>query len=116
MRDKICQFKINNPLTPEKRKALDKFLRSREDISLSSYSWDVENDTWYIVTQPVEWEVRFTAQRVTVFGEAPSWAWLLLTESKRDLIREEIREGLKLTGFLDPKEDSEKKVSSLAVD
>jgi hypothetical protein len=115
MRDKICQFKIYQPLTPGRREALNNYLEEREDISIESYSWDSE-DAWHIVTQPVEWEVRFTTHRVTVFGTAPSWAWLLLTDSTRERIRDEIREGLKQAGFLDRKEESEKVESSLAVE
>jgi hypothetical protein len=116
MRDRICQFKIENPLTPERRKALDKFLKGKKIENMSSYEWDGEDDhTLRIVTQPVEWEVRFTPHRVTIHATAPLWAWVLLTDDKKELIEDEVREGLRATGFMEHDEESGKTKSSALV-
>ena len=113
MKDRICQFKIDHPLTPERRVALDKFLKSKKIENLSSYDWDIEDSVLRMVTSPVEWEIRFSPHRVTINADAPLWAWVLLTDEKRELIEDEVKAGLRATGFMEHEKKSSKKSATV---
>jgi len=103
MKEKIYEFNLEHPLTPARRKALDRFLTKNAPKSkwAASFHWDEENDhLLHLTTFPVKWEVWFAPHRVTVFGSGPFWAKMLFSDKKRALLREGIEHVLQETGFV----------------
>jgi hypothetical protein len=102
-KEKIYEFNIEQPLSPARRKSLDKFLAKNAGKLKwpASCEWDEENDhLLHITVTPVKWEVWFAAHRVTVFGSGPFWARMLFTDKKRAMLREGILHVLKEAGFM----------------
>jgi hypothetical protein len=105
-REKIYEFALDRPLTPAKRKTVEKYLQKNAHLSPKpvSYSWDEE--VLYIEAKPVLVEVRFQQKRVELYATAPLWARLLFTKQKKVELKEELELILQKTKFVvGPKAD-----------
>jgi hypothetical protein len=106
MKEKIYEFNIEHPLTPQRRKTLDQFLKKNASKLkwAASHEWDEDNDhLLHITTHPVKWEIWFAPHRITVFGDGPFWARMLFSDKKRADLREAIHHVLDATGFFKAK-------------
>jgi hypothetical protein len=102
-KEKIFEFSIDRPLTPARRKAIEKHIEQNADQSEKpvSYSWDDDDgDVLRIEADPVEIEVRFEATKVELFGAAPLWARLLFTAKKKAELKEQIEALLQKAKFV----------------
>lgn len=102
-REKIYEFPIDNPLTPAKRKAVEKYVeQSAEQLEKPlAYSWDEDDRSiLHIAAEPVLVEVRFEGKKVELYGSAPLWARLLFTEKKKTALKEQIESILVKAKFI----------------
>jgi len=105
-KEKIYEFPIDRPLTPAKRKAVEKHIEDNAYLSPRpfSYNWDEEDDeVLHIAAEPVLIEVRFKDKSVELYGSAPLWARLLFTETKKAELKDEIESMLLKAKFVAPK-------------
>jgi hypothetical protein len=102
-KEKIYEFPIDRPLTPAKRKAVEKHIDDNAHLSPKpfSYNWDEEDDeVLHIAAEPVLIEVRFQDKSVELYGSAPLWARLLFTDAKKAKLKEEIESILHKAKFV----------------
>ena len=102
MKEKIYEFPVDQPLTAARRKIIDQHIAKYAHLSPSkvTHEWDGKNPQLNIRTPPVDWEVKFAAEKVEVFGGGPLWARLLFTKAKRAQLQELIGSMLKTAGFV----------------
>jgi hypothetical protein len=102
-KEKIYEFVINRPLTPAKRKAVEKHIEQNAHLSSKpvSYNWDEDDDeVLHIAIEPVLIEVRFQDKKVELYGSAPLWARLLFTEKKKVELKDQIETVLHQAKFV----------------
>ena len=102
-KEKIYEFAIDSPLTPAKRKAVEKQIKENARFSPKhvSYSWDEDDqEVLHITAEPVLVEVRFQAKNVELYATAPLWARLLFTKQRRIELKEQIESILKKVKFI----------------
>jgi hypothetical protein len=102
-KEKIYEFAIDRPLTPARRKAVEKQIKDNAHLSPMrvSYNWDEEDDeVLHIAAKPVLIEVRFQDKNVELYGTAPLWARLLFTNQKKNELKEQIQSILQKTKFI----------------
>ena len=102
-KEKIFEFPINQPLTPVGRKTVEKLVEKNAHLSPKpvTYQWDDDDENvLHITADPVEAELRFHQKKVELYGAAPFWIRLLLTEKKKRQIKDEFEAILKKSGFL----------------
>jgi len=120
-KEKLYDFPIDHPLTPARRKTVEKHVKQNARLFPQpvSYGWDEDDDKiLHIVAQPVQIEVRFREKSVELYGAAPLWARLLFTKQKKVVLREQIESILYLAKFVDarrPKVRASKTRSSSAI-
>jgi hypothetical protein len=102
-KQKIYEFPIDRPLTPARRKAVEKHIEHNAHLSQKpiSYNWDDDDDeVLHIAADPVLIEVRFLDKKVELYGAAPLWARLLFTNKKKIELREQIESILHKAKFV----------------
>ncbi len=102
-KEKIFEFPIIQPLTPAGRRTVEKQVEKNAHLSPKpvTYKWDDEDENvLHITADPVEAELRFHPKKVELYGAAPFWVRMLLTEKKKLQIKGEFEAILKKTGFL----------------
>jgi len=97
-------FDIDSPLTLEKRRAVEAHIekRAQESEKEITYQWLKRGDEKFLraVVDPVTIEVVFYDDRIELFGAAPVWAKLLLTNTRKKELKEWVEEVLVASGFL----------------
>ena len=102
-KEKIYEFAIERPLTPVRRKAVEKHIERRAKLFAKavSYRWDEgDDDVLHIEAKPVVIEVRFNGKSVELYGTAPLWARLLFTQQKKNELKEQIQSALQEAKFV----------------
>jgi hypothetical protein len=102
-KEKIYEFAIDRPLTPAKRKAVEKHIEENAHLSPKpvSYSWDEDDsEVLHITAEPVLVEVRFQAKNVELYATAPLWARLLFTKQRKIELKDQIESILKKVKFV----------------
>jgi hypothetical protein len=102
-KQKLYQFAIDRPLTPAKRKAIEKHIEHNAHLSPEPvcYNWDEDDDgVLHIAAEPVRIEVRFQDRKVELYGAAPLWARLLFTKKRKARLKQEIESILHKTNFV----------------
>ena len=102
MKEKIYEFPVDQPLTAARRKIIDEHIAMYAHLSPAkvTHEWDQEKSQLKIRTPPVDWEVKFAAGKVEVFGGGPLWARLLFTKAKRAQLQELIGSMLQTAGLV----------------
>jgi hypothetical protein len=103
MREKLFDLAIDYSLTAAKRKAINRHLERHSHLSDAPVHclWDESGgETLRITAHPVTFEVKFQARKVEIYGSAPLWARLLLTEKKKAELKKQIQLILTETGFV----------------
>ncbi|MGA9216187.1 MAG: hypothetical protein WBZ54_13255, partial [Methylocella sp.] len=102
-KEKIYEFAIDRPLTPAKRKAVEKHIEHNAHLSPKpvSYNWDEDDDeVLHIAIEPVLIEVRFQDKKVELYGAAPLWARILFTKKRKGEIKDQIESVLHKAKFV----------------
>ena len=102
-KEKIYEFAVDHPLTPAKRKAVEKHIKYNANLFAKpvSYNWDEDDDeVLHIEAKPVQIEVRFQDKSVELYGAAPLWARLLFTKHRKAELQEQIRSVLQEAKFV----------------
>ena len=105
-KEKIFEFPIDQPLTAAKRKTVEKQVEKNAHLSPKpvTYKWDEDDENvLHITADPVEAELRFHPKKVELYGGAPFWVRMLLTEKKKLQIKDEFELILQKTGFVGAK-------------
>jgi hypothetical protein len=116
-KEKIYEFAIDRPLTPARRKAVEKQIKDNAHLSPMpvSYNWDEEDDeVLHIEAKPVLIEVRFQDKNVELYGTAPLWARLLFTNQKKSELKDQIQSILQKTKFIVARKPTSPKAKSAA--
>jgi len=103
MQEKIHEYKITQPLTAERRKAIlalikDNAARSPWPIE---YAWDKSKTRLLVTSKPMNLEVVFHPTKIEVYRDAPLWARMLITKKKQAQMLEAVVNILKELGFLE---------------
>ena len=104
--EKIYEFQTDQSLTAARRKVVDEHIVRYAHLSPKpvTYKWDDDDENvLHITADPVEAELRFHPKKVELYGAAPFWIRMLLTEKKKLQIKNEFEAILKKTGFLGAK-------------
>ena len=84
-KDQVHTFKINHPLTEERREAIEREIEKNAETTDEpvSYDWD-ENDAdqLHIDVGPVKLDVIFYDDFVEVYVDAPLWARVMINKEK----------------------------------
>lgn len=103
-RQKIYDFAIERPLTPARRKAVEKQIEHNARLSTRpvSYNWDEddEDQVLHISAEPILVEVRFQAKNVELYAAAPLWVRVLFTKKRKAELKEQIESVLRKTKFI----------------
>jgi hypothetical protein len=102
-REKIYDFAIDSPLTPAKRKLVEKHIEQNAHLSPKpiSYNWDEDDDqVLHIEAAPLLIEVSFQARSVELYATAPLWARLLFTKQRKVELKEQIESILQKAKFV----------------
>jgi len=100
---KIYEFSIDRPLTPARRRVVEKHIEQNAHLSPRpiSYAWDeVDDEVLRITADPVEVEIKFQRKTVQLFAAAPLWARMLFTKQRKAELKEEIESALKKAKFI----------------
>lgn len=92
-KEKIYEFEVDHPLTPAKRKAVEKHIDSNAHLSPKpvAYHWDEDDDQiLHIAADPVLIEVRFQGKTIELYCAAPLWARLFFTDRRKTELKEKI--------------------------
>ncbi|MGD0116619.1 MAG: hypothetical protein ABSD30_01060 [Candidatus Binatus sp.] len=101
--EKIYDFAIDYPLTPTRRKAVEKHivLNARLFPRPVTYNWaDDDGEVLHIAAEPVQIEVRFQETKVELYAAAPLWARLLFTNKKKAELKDQIESILQKAKFV----------------
>ena len=102
-KEKIFEFPIDQPLTAAGRKTVEKLVEKNAHLSPKpvSYEWDDDDENvLHITAEPVQAELRFHPRKVELYGAAPFWLRMLLTEKKKLQIKGQFELILQKSGFL----------------
>lgn len=103
-REKIYDFAIDRPLTPAKRKVVEKYIAENAHLSRKpiSYEWedDDDNEVLRIEAEPLRIDVRFQDRNVELYATAPIWARLLFTTKRKDELKQQIEQVLQKAKFV----------------
>jgi hypothetical protein len=116
-KEKIYEFPIDRPLTPAKRKAVEKHLEENARLSPKPvlYGWEgSDGDVLHIAAEPVEVEVIFQPKSVELYAAAPLWARLLFTKQKKAELKDHIEAILQKVKFVTPPKPKRAKAKSTA--
>ena len=105
-KEKIFEFAIDQPLTAANRKTVEKQVEKNAHLSPKpvEYEWDEDDaNVLHIKSGPVEAELRFHPKKVELYGGAPFWVKMLLTEKKKLQIKDDFALILQKTGFVGKK-------------
>src|ERR1700685_1387669 len=99
--EKIYDFAIDYPLTPARRKAVEKhiLLSARLSPRPVTYKWD-DGEVLHIAAEPVQIEVRFQETKVELYAAAPLWARRLFTNGKKAELKGQIESILQKAKFV----------------
>ncbi len=98
----IYEFSIEAPLTPAKRKIVEKHVGKLGEASEKplSYEWvDDGQPVLRISVEPILLEIKFAPGEVKVFGTAPLWARVMFTKKRRQELQGQIENILRLAKF-----------------
>jgi hypothetical protein len=101
--EKIFDFAIDYPLTPARRKAVEKHILINARLSPRpvTYNWDEDDgEVLHIAAEPVQIEVRFQETKVELYAAAPLWARLLFTNKKKAELKDQIESILQKAKFV----------------
>jgi len=113
--EKIYEFAIDHPLTPARRKVVEKHIERSARLSPRpvSYNWDEHDDeVLHIEAEPVRIEVRFQDDSVQLYAAAPLWARLLFTKQKKAELKDQIQSILQKAKFVAARKSTNRAVSS----
>lgn len=102
---KIYEFSIDRPLTPARRKVVEKHIEQNAHLSPRPISWawdEGDNDVLHIRAEPVEVEIKFQRKTVQLFAAAPIWARMLFTRQRKAELKDQIEAALKKARFIAP--------------
>jgi hypothetical protein len=116
-RQKIYDFAIDSPLTPAKRKLVEKHIEQNSHLSPKpiSYNWDEDNnEVLHIKAEPLLIEVSFQARSVELYATAPLWARLLFTKQRKAELKEQIESILQKAKFVTARKPKPQKAKLVA--
>ncbi|WP_244395989.1 hypothetical protein [Beijerinckia indica] len=92
-------------MTEEKRKVVEEKIEenAQQSSTTVSYLWKENEETLHITVDPVLIEVKFLEKIVELYAEAPLWARLLLTDKKKNELRQEVEALLHKAEFITAK-------------
>ena len=97
-------FPIEAPLTSKKRLAIEAQIDENAQIfeRAVEYKWLKRGDEKFlrIFVDPVTIEIVFFDDRVELYGAAPTWARLLLTNARKSELKDRIEKVLVGAGFV----------------
>jgi hypothetical protein len=97
-------FRIDSPLTSKKRLAIEAQIGENAQLfdRAVEYKWLKRGDEKFlrILVDPVTIEIVFYDDRVELYGAAPTWARLLLTNARKLELTDRIKGVLVGAGFL----------------
>ena len=111
MQEKLHEFKITQPLTAARRKAILALIEENAGRSPwpIDYSWDKSKTRLHVNSKPMSVEVAFHPNKIEVFRDAPLWARMLITKKKQAQMLEAVVNILKELGFFDTKKTTKAK-------
>jgi hypothetical protein len=103
--EQFYAYDIVSPLTPDKRILIDRHIDDNatafgKNVTRSWHQSEEEEQFLRIFVEPVTIEIVFLDRRVELYGTAPTWARMLFTTERRELLRERIEEVLIGAGFV----------------
>ena len=98
--EKLYDFSIDRPLTPARRRAVEKQIEQNAHLSPQPISYRWEEEVLHITAAPVLIEVRFQKKSVELYGTAPLWARLLFTKQRKAELKDQIESVLHQTKFI----------------
>ena len=90
-KDQVYSFKIDHPLTEERRKAIEREIDRNATTTDEpvSHQWDEhDTDQLHIDIGPVKLDVLFYETFVEVYVDAPLWARVMITKEKEASLRD----------------------------
>jgi hypothetical protein len=97
-------FRIDSPLTADKRRAVDVHLTENAELFEReiSYKWLKRGEEKFlrILVDPVTIEIVFFDDRIECYGAAPAWARLLFTKARKEELKGHLENVLVGAGFL----------------
>lgn len=84
-KDQVHVFEIDRPLTPTRRKAVERQIDENAKTTTEpvSYAWDEEDDAQlHIDIGPVKLDVVFYEDIVELYVDAPVWARVMINKEK----------------------------------
>jgi len=114
MQEKIYEFKITQPLTAARRKAIGALIDENAHRSpwAITYAWDKAKTRLMVTSKPMSVDVVFHESRIEVFREASLWARMLLTKKKQEQMQSGVVNVLKELGFFEAKKAAKSKGAS----
>jgi hypothetical protein len=101
---KIYEFTIDRPLTPARRKAVEKHIEQNAHLLPRPISWaweEGDDEVLHITAEPVEVEIKFQRKTVQLFAAAPIWARMLFTRQRKAELKEQIESVLQKAKFIE---------------
>jgi hypothetical protein len=103
--EQFYAYDIVSPLTPDKRILIDRHIDDNatafgKNVTRSWHQSEEEEQFLRIFVEPVTIEIVFLDRRVELYGTAPTWARMLFTTERKELLRERIEEVLIGAGFV----------------
>jgi hypothetical protein len=97
-------FAIDSPLTSQKRLALEAEIYENAELLERKVEckWLKREDEKFlrILADPVTIEIVFYDDRVELYGAAPAWARVLLTNARKTELKDRIEQALLNAGFV----------------
>jgi len=103
--EQFYAYDIVSPLTHDKRLLIERHIDENattfgQNVTRSWHQGEEEEQFLRIFVEPVTIEVVFLDERIELYGAAPTWARLLFTTERKELLRERIEELLVSAGFV----------------
>ena len=102
--EKFSEYAIEAPLNNERRKVLEAEMDRAgvEFDKVVSYKWLKRGEERFlrVVVDPITVEVVFFDDRVELFGAAPAWARLLMTNARKEEFATRFQSALVAAGFV----------------
>jgi hypothetical protein len=111
MQEKIYEFKITQPLTSERRKAIGVLIEENAhripwEIT---YSWSKDKTQLVVNSKLMRVHAVFHPTKIVVFRDAKLWARMLLTKKKQEQMQSGLVNVLKKLGFFETKKAAKSK-------
>ena len=103
-KDQVHTFKIQHPLTPARRKEIEKQIEDQATTTTEpvSFAWDAEDDDQlHIDVGPVKLDVVFYDDVVELYVDAPLWARVMITKEQETSLSDLVLTVLQKAGLSD---------------